>query len=233
MALWPPLDREYLSCSNTSLENADFYMAAVNNGCDDDTVRSDTKKFGYASLNSSIPTFVKFYDNNCDNRSFFEQDIIFDEQGEGKSFSGRFSAWQYTLQDAGLVDYWGNETTTINNRPVLVGTPLEPAFSNLQKRWKTLQPTGIQMSSYTPSLTLPTCPTFQDNFQEKNGSLWKIDGSVPLPTQGQVFDKDLGLSWERGMNNTTKKKSGSIRNGAGPYYSVFLTVVLAFSCVFL
>jgi hypothetical protein len=229
MARWPPLDREYLSCSNTSLENADFYMAGVDSVCNDDAVLTAIKKFGYASLDSSIPVFVKFYGEGCDNRSFFEQDIIFDEQGEGKTFSGTFLAWQYSLLDAGLVDYNENHTTTINNQTVEVGMPLVPAFSNLQERWKALQPTGIRMSSYTPSLTQPACPTFQDNLLEINGSVWKINGSVPLPTQGQIFDENLRMSWERGMNNTEKKKSSSVRNGAGQYYSVLPIMVLAFS----
>jgi hypothetical protein len=229
----PPLDREYLSCSNTSIENADFYTAAVDSVCSNDEVRTAIDRFRYASSNSSIPIFTTFYGEDCKNRSFFEQDIIFDDRGEVNTFSGVFLAWRFTIHDAGLVDYNRNLTTTVDNRTLEVATPLEPAFSNLQKKWKTIQPTGVQLSTYTPSSAQPACPTFQDNVLGVSGRTWKINGSVPLPTQGQVFDMELRMSWERGMNNTVKKKNNGVRKGAGPYYVVIPIAVLAFGCIFL
>lgn len=78
--------------------------------------------------------------------------------------------WVQETNDYGLVTYPNGQI--YSGAPI----PLSPDYSNLQNVWKTINPTGIAESAYTPSFTAPACPAASGG--------WAVNGDVPLPTLG-------------------------------------------------
>jgi 1,3-beta-glucanosyltransferase GAS1 len=58
-------------------------------------------------------------------------------------------------------------------------TPVQPDFSNLQRVWSTIAPSGVESSAYaaTMSTSAPACP-------EYTAGGWAVDANAELPTLG-------------------------------------------------
>lgn len=215
---WPPSVPDYLTCSANASENADFFATHVRLDCDKGKsspraeLHREAEKVANASSSLPAPIFITSFLPPCENGSFVGHDGVFDDQREGKTLSGALLGWdaQYPLpDDRFLVRYSAQETDEGRNSSVVEApTPVMPGFASVQQKWKNLNPSGINISDYSPKLTAPACPMW------RRGE-WAINGSVPLPTLGQVFDEKLRRSWEEG-----ELKGGASKRRAGLLYPV-------------
>jgi len=84
----------------------------------------------------------------------------------------------------GLVTYEGGNADALSPQGVAppggwpragTPTPVQPDFNNLKTVWAGLNPTGVKINAYTPSLSPLACPTFQ-------AGSWMVDPNAPLPS---------------------------------------------------
>lgn len=81
-------------------------------------------------------------------------------------------------------------------------TPISPDYNNLKSQWATLTPSGIKRSEYSATKKPPPCPT-------STLSGWEVNGDVPLPTLGQVFDRQAASSQASTATGATASASPS------------------------
>jgi hypothetical protein len=96
--------------------------------------------------------------------------------------------WIEEQNSYGLISYGPTVAATATGSNIQGGftrsgtpTPVSPDFTNLQKQWSTLTPTGTPLSLYSTSLTPPACPS-------STAGGWLINDNVPLPTLNQALD---------------------------------------------
>jgi 1,3-beta-glucanosyltransferase GAS1 len=225
---WPALVREYLTCLTDSSEGADFFAVRMVTDCIGSQSQPvgyfvpEVEKFANMSSNSTIPVLFSNIETTCPNRTYAELDAVFDEQLAGKTLSGAFLTWdrQGRADKSAVVSY--GDVVVGGNETYYNPTMIMPEYENLQQKWLKLHPTGVKMSEYSPKLTPPACPVFQQG-------LWTINGSVLPLLLGRVFDGNR-QGGESGLRGTVKKGEAALGDVMP---SVLLLNVLLFICIIL
>ena len=120
--------------------------------------------------------------------------------------------WIEEANDYGLISYGPSVAATATNAPPDgytrsgTPTPVSPDFSNLSNQWKTLSPSGVKASAYSPSLSPPACPA-------STSGLWNVNGNVALPTLGQTFNAAVSSSILAGTATGTAARSSGTASG--------------------
>jgi hypothetical protein len=167
-----PMLQDYLACGSDSSQTIDFFGLNSYEWCGNVSYITS----GYQNLQTmasgyNIPIF--FSETGCivpKPRTFEDQTAIFGPDMLGTWSGSIVYEWVQETNGYGLVTYPDGKLT---GKP----TPIQPDFSNLQNQWKTLNPTGVAASAYTPSLSPPPCPS-------STPGRWLINGNPPLPTLG-------------------------------------------------
>lgn len=115
--------------------------------------------------------------------------------------------WIQEANDYGLIQYGPKTDATATDAPdgytrTGTPTPISPDFANLSNQWKTLTPSSVALSAYTPSNSAPACPAY-------TSMLWEVSGNVPLPTIGQTYQAQAASSGTATMSATGTQASGS------------------------
>jgi hypothetical protein len=233
-----PMLQNYLACGTNSSESIDFFGLNAYEWCGNNNLQTS----GYSTLNTyaesyNIPIF--FSETGCNTvppRDFADQSAIF-----GSSMNDIWSGaiiyeWIEETNDYGLISYGPMVSATATASGVVAGisrqgtpTPVSPDFTNLQNQWKTLTPTGVASSAYSPSLTPPACPS-------STAGGWLVDGDVKLPSIGQTLATgtssvatSTGTATGSAASATATKKSNA--NGGKEIAGMsagLLTVMLGF-----
>lgn len=233
-----PMLQNYLACGTNSSESIDMFGLNAYEWCGNNNLQTS----GYSTLNTyaesyNIPIF--FSETGCNTvppRDFADQSAIF-----GPSMNDIWSGaiiyeWIEETNNYGLISYGPMVSATATDAGVVAGisrtgtpTPVSPDFTNLQNQWKTLTPTGVASSAYSPSLTPPACPS-------STAGGWLVDGDVKLPSIGQVLvtgtssvATSTGTATGSAASATATKKSSA--NGGKEIAGMsagLLTVMLGF-----
>lgn len=185
-----PMLQNYLACGTNSSEAVDFFALNAYEWCGD----SSYSISGYNMLvknatDYNIPIFLS--ETGCNTpapRTFEDQAAIFGDEMSAVWSGAIIYEWIEESNNYGLVSYGPYVDPAKNTDAPPDGytrsgtpTPVSPDFANLSKQWKTLSPSGVKASQYTPSLTAPACPSYTAN-------VWEVNGDVGLPSLGQTFD---------------------------------------------
>ncbi|PMD49063.1 glycoside hydrolase family 72 protein [Hyaloscypha variabilis F] len=170
-----PMLQNYLACGSEPNQIIDFYGLNSYEWCGAATYDSS----GYSNLQAmsegyNIPIF--FSETGCNvggERTFDDQAAIFGPDMVGTWSGSIVYEWVEETNDYGLVSY---PNGGIYDGPP---TPIQPDYDNLSGQWKTLSPTGVALTAYTPSNSPPPCPTPTLG--------WQVSGDVPLPTLDPSF----------------------------------------------
>jgi hypothetical protein len=184
-----PMLQNYLACGSNASEAIDMFGLNAYEWCGN----SDLQTSGYATLNLyaqdySVPIF--FSETGCNTvrpRTFEDQTAIFGSAMNNLWSGAIIYEWIEEANNYGLISYGPNVSATVVASDIVGGysimgtpTPVAPDFSNLQKQWATLTPTGVASSDYnTASITPPACPS-------STAGGWLVDGDVKLPSVGQT-----------------------------------------------
>jgi hypothetical protein len=186
-----PMLQNYFACGDNSSETLDFFALNTYSWCGD----SSYQQSGYSERvkeaeGLTIPIFIS--ETGCREprpRTFEDQAAIFGEMASVYSGSIVYE-WIEEANNYGLISYGPKvepdeehpDGFTRSGEP----TPVTPDFPNLSNQWKTLTPSSIKESDYSPTLTPPACPTYT------SGSItqWLVSGDVALPTVGQTFKQE-------------------------------------------
>lgn len=184
-----PMLQDYLACGSNSSERIDMFGLNAYEWCQ---ASDNLQTSGYATLNSyatgfNVPIF--FSETGCNTarpRLFEDQSAIL-----GSSMNDLWSGaivyeWIEEANDYGLISYGPTVAATAVATNIVggysrAGTPLpvSPDFQNLQSQWATNSPSGVALSTYSPTLTPPACPT-------STAGGWLVDGDVKLPSVGET-----------------------------------------------
>lgn len=185
-----PMLQDYLTCGGNSSDNIDFFSINSYSWCGDSSYTIST----YNELEEQargFPVPIFFSETGCnvpEPRDFADQEAIFGPE-MGNTFSGAIIYEWIQVQNAyGLIQYGppnpnaNPADTAVQAGYTIMGTPtpLQPDFDNLKSRWATLTPTGVNLASYTPSISTRACPS------STPGGWWQVAGNVKLPTLGQA-----------------------------------------------
>jgi 1,3-beta-glucanosyltransferase GAS1 len=165
-----PMLQNYLACGDKPNQIIDFFGLNSYEWCGDATYQSS----GYSNLQAmsdgyNIPIF--FSETGCNvggERTFDDQAAIFGPDMVGTWSGSIIYEWVQETNDYGLVNYPNGQ---IYSGPP---TPIQPDYDNLAGQWKTITPSGVALSTYTPSNSPPACPSATLG--------WQVNGDVPLPT---------------------------------------------------
>ena len=184
-----PMLQDYLACGTNASEAIDMFGLNAYEWCGDNTLQTS----GYATLNTyaqgyNIPIF--FSETGCNTvqpRTFQDQSAIFGSSMDSTWSGAIIYEWIEETNNYGLISYGPTVAATVVASGVQAGisrsgTPqtVSPDFTNLQNQWKTLNPTGVVSSAYSPSFTPPACPT-------STAGGWLVAGDVKLPSIGQTL----------------------------------------------
>ena len=180
--------QNYLACGSNSSEAIDFFALNAYEWCGESTYTLS----GYSTLNSyventgngaySVPIF--FSETGCivaRPRTFADQGAILGSQMTSHWSGSIVYEWIEEANNYGLISYGPKVDPAASGAPPDgftrsgTPTPIAPDFTNLQNQWKTLNPTGVKLASYTPTLTPPPCPS-------STKGVWEVNGNPPLPT---------------------------------------------------
>lgn len=205
-----PMLQNYLACGNAS-DALDFFSLNAYSWCGDSSYQTS----GYSELEAnstdySIPIFMS--ETGCNvvqPRTFQDQDAIFGEMADTWSGSIIYE-WIEEANDYGLISYGPMVNPTSPSAPPDgyprsgTPTPIQPGFSNLAGVWKTLNPTGVQESAYTPTNSAPECPA-------ETSGVWEVNPTAPLPTLGQAYtgQADTTSASGSGASSPSSTASGS------------------------
>jgi len=170
-----PALQNYLACGDNMNESIDFYGLNSYEWCGDATYQTS----GYVNLQAmsegyNIPIF--FSETGCNvggARTFDDQAAVFGPNMVDTWSGSIIYEWVQESNDYGLVNYGPNGQIYGDQKPV----PIQPDFSNLAGQWKTLSPSGVAETAYTPSFSPPACPA-------STAGAWAVNGNPPLPTLG-------------------------------------------------
>jgi len=183
-----PMLQNYLACGTNTSEAIDMFGLNAYEWCGQHNLQDS----GYSLLNTyaegySVPIF--FSETGCNTvkpRDFQDQTAIFGPDMNELWSGAIIYEWIEEANNYGLISYGPNVSATVVASDIAGGfsrmgtpTPVAPDFSNLQKQWATLTPTGVAMSAYTPDVTPPACPA-------STAGAWLVDGNVVLPSVGQT-----------------------------------------------
>lgn len=184
-----PQLQNYLACGTNASESIDMFGLNAYEWCGDVNMQSS----GYDTLNTyaaiyNIPIF--FSETGCNKpepRTFEDQTAILGPNMNNLWSGAIIYEWIAEANNYGLISYGPTVAATVLATNVQGGysragtpTPVSPDFSNLQAQWKTLTPTGVASSAFTPSITVaPACPA-------STSGGWLVDGDVKLPSIGET-----------------------------------------------
>lgn len=219
-----PMLQNYLACGTNASESIDMFGLNAYEWCGDVNLQTS----GYDTLNTyakayNIPIF--FSETGCNTnrpRTFDDQSAIFGPD-MNENWSGAIVyEWIQEANTYGLISYGSTVAATAIATNVEGGysvagtpTPISPDFSNLQAQWKTLTPSGVQSSTFTPSISAPPCPA-------STSGGWLVDGDVKLPSVGQTQATGTATATSSGTASATGtaasasatgKKGGANTNG--------------------
>lgn len=169
---------------------------------------------GYSQLQQNatdynIPIF--FSETGCNTptpRTFDDQSAIFGSQMSGTWSGAIIYEWIQEANNYGLISYGPSVAATATDAPpdgytrTGTPTPISPDWTNLSNQWKTLSPSGVSASAYSPSVTPPACPAY-------TSGVWEVNGGVALPTLGQTFDAAVQSSITAGTAAASATGSAS------------------------
>jgi len=184
-----PYLQDYLACGSESI---DFFGLNSYAWCDPSSfTTSGYNVFEANSIGYDIPIF--FSETGCminPPRLFADQAAILGPDMDSQWSGAIIYEWVNDGSGYGIVTYGPFAVTT--------GTPttISPDFTNLQKQWSTLTPTGTPSSLYTATATTPACPAF-------TSSGWLVSGNVPLPTLNEAVDISNSTSSTRSSSSTS------------------------------
>lgn len=188
--------QNYLACGSNQSEALDFFGLNAYEWCGQATY--ETSGYQFLQQNASdynIPIF--FSETGCNTpkpRTFDDQAAIFGDEMSGTWSGAIIYEWIQEANDYGLISYGPTAAATAAGSGVIDGytrvgtpTPISPDFDNLSNHWKTLSPSGVKESDYSPSLSPVACPSY-------TSGAWMVTGTAPLPTLGQEFSSNGGSS---------------------------------------
>ncbi|KIW02546.1 uncharacterized protein PV09_06002 [Verruconis gallopava] len=208
-----PMLQNYLACGSNASETIDYYALNAYEWCGD----SSYTVSGYSQLTQNVTDYdipIFFSETGCNTvppRTFTDQAAIFGSEMNPYWSGAIIYEWIEEQNNYGLVSYGPRTDPTASGAPpdgfTRSGTPLPvtPDFQNLQNQWKTLTPTGVKESDYSPSLTPPPCPSY-------TSGVWEVNGNVPPPSVGQILDRS---SITAGFTTTSASASTTTSRGSG------------------
>jgi hypothetical protein len=164
--------QDYFNCGNEST-SADFFGANRYTWCG----KSSMTLSGYDTLYEqidgySIPYF--FSENGCrnksNNRDFDDQVAVLGRQMNDRLSGNIIYEWAEGETQYGLVSYANPDDGTGTMKTL-------QDFSNLKSQWATLEPAGVKVSDYDPTLTKRDCPAY-------TSGVWNLGANDVLPTVG-------------------------------------------------
>jgi hypothetical protein len=189
-----PFFQDYLACGSESI---DFFGLNSFAWCDPSSFTIS----GYSFLEGDstgydIPIFFSETGCNTNTRLFADQAAIFGSDMDSQWSGAIIYEWTNESSGFGIVDYGPFAVTA--------GTPttITPDFTNLQKQWSTLTPTGTPSSLYTITATTPACPAFTP-------SGWLLSGDVSLPTLNKAVILSNSTSSTGSSSSTSTTISSS------------------------
>lgn len=195
-----PMLQNYLACGTNSSESLDFFSLNAYEWCG--TASSYTIS-GYSELTANATTYnipIFLSETGCIKprpRTFEDQAAIFGNKMTPYWSGAIIYEWIEEANDYGLVSYGKKVDPTASDAPPDgytrsgTPTPISPDFTYLSNQWKTLTPSGVKESDYTPTLTPPPCPAY-------TSGVWEVNGGVALPSLGQTFDAAIQSSITKG-----------------------------------
>lgn len=199
--------QNYLACGTNTSEALDFFSLNAYEWCGESSYTTS----GYSQLNENVTDYnipIFFSETGCNTpapRTFEDQAAIFGSQMDPYWSGAIIYEWIEESNNYGLISYGPSVAATATDAPpdgytrTGTPTPISPDFTNLSNQWKTLSPSGISASAYTPSNSPPACPAY-------TSALWEVNGNVALPTLGQTYDAQVQSSITAG---TAASKTGS------------------------
>ena len=212
-----PMLQDYLACGTNSTESIDFFALNAYEWCGNNNFQSS----GYESLTANLTNFnipIFFSEDGCITappRTFEDQAAIFGDQMNQYWSGAIIYEWIQEANLYGLVNYGPKVDPSSPDAPPDgyprsgTPTPISPDFSNLSNQWKTLNPTGVSMSAYSPSMTPPPCPAY-------TSGVWEVASNAPLPTLGQTFNAALASSITAGSSAAAATTTGTKKGAASP-----------------
>lgn len=180
-----PMLQNYLACGTNSSEAVDYYCLNAYEWCG----ASSYLQSGYQGLTTDIQNYnipIFFSETGCNTnppRTFDDQAAIFGPDMSPYWSGAIIYEWIEETNNFGIVNYGAKVDPSLaadgfprSGTP----TPISPDFTNLQNQWKTLTPSGVKESAYSPTLTAPACPP-------QTSGVWEVAGNVALPALGQTY----------------------------------------------
>jgi len=210
-----PMLQNYLACGSNSSEAIDMFGLNAYEWCGNNNMLTS----GYNTLNSyaenyNVPIF--FSETGCNTvqpRTFEDQSAIFGSDMNGLWSGAIIYEWIEETNNYGLISYGPQVSATVVASGVVAGisrtgtpSPVTPDYTNLQNQWKTLTPTGIASSAYSPTLTPPACPS-------STAGGWLVDGDVKLPSVGQTLSTSSAGAAATGTATTSAPSASSTKKG--------------------
>ncbi|THX68550.1 glycoside hydrolase family 72 protein [Aureobasidium pullulans] len=210
--------QNYLACGTNASEALDFFSLNAYEWCGE----SSYQVSGYEQLTQNITEYnipIFFSEVGCNTpkpRTFDDQAAIFGSEMSQYWSGVMIYEWIEESNNYGLIQYGPKTDPTATNAPdgytrTGTPTPISPDFQNLSNHWKTLTPSGVSESAYSPSNSAPECPAY-------TSMAWEVSGNVALPTIGQTFDaqatSSVPASANSGATGTRASSSGSRSTGS-------------------
>jgi hypothetical protein len=210
-----PMLQNYLACGSNSSEAIDMFGLNAYEWCGNNNMMTS----GYDTLNTyaenyNIPIF--FSETGCNTvqpRTFEDQSAIFGSDMNGLWSGAIIYEWIEETNNYGLISYGPQVSATVVASGVVAGisrtgtpSPVTPDYTNLQSQWKTLTPTGVASSAYSPTLTPPACPS-------STAGGWLVDGDVKLPSVGQTLSASSAGAAATGTATTSSPSASSTKKG--------------------
>ncbi|KAI5919977.1 Glucanosyltransferase-domain-containing protein [Camillea tinctor] len=161
----------YFNCGNQD-EAIDFWGYNIYSWCGD----SSFTKSGYDVQvdffsNYSVPVFFAEYGCNsdgADGRKWDDTTALYSDQMTGVFSGGIVYMYFQEANDYGLVELNNGKATEMDN------------FKVLATKLNKVDPTTVDMSSYTPSNSPASCPPISDS--------WKVTGALPPTPDSDLCD---------------------------------------------
>ncbi|KAH0290456.1 glycoside hydrolase family 72 protein [Aureobasidium namibiae CBS 147.97] len=207
--------QNYLACGTNSSDALDFFSLNAYEWCG----ASSYEVSGYEQLTQNITEYnipIFFSEVGCNTpkpRTFDDQAAIFGPEMSPYWSGVMIYEWIQEANDYGIIQYGTKTDPTATNAPdgytrTGTPTPISPDFYNLSNQWKTLTPSGVSESAYSPSNSAPECPAY-------TSGAWEVSGNVALPTIGQTYDAQVTSSATATSGATgTQTGSGSRSTGS-------------------
>lgn len=207
-----PMLQNYLACGSNASEALDFFSLNAYSWCGDSSYQ--TSGYNMLEANSTeynIPIFMS--ETGCNvarPRTFQDQNALYGEMADTWSGSIIYE-WIEEANNYGLVSYGEKVDPASPSAPPDgykrsgTPTPVQPDFSNLGGVWKTLNPTGVKESAYSPTNSAPECPA-------QESGVWDVNPTSPLPTLGQTYNQQVATATASGSG--TSRPSGTASGGA-------------------